>query len=509
MEEEFQGYLEKNRSRQEYFLYPLLFMEYIYALAHDHGLNRSIIYEPGEILGYDNKFSSLLVKRFISRIYQQKHLVFSDNASKENQFVVPNQKFDYQMISEGFAVILEIPFSLRLLSSLEGKEIKKYQNLRSIHSIFPFLEDQFSHLNHVSDLLIPHPIHIEILIQNLRSWIEDAPSLHLLRFFLYQYHNWNSFLTKNNKFISLFSRENQRLFFFLYNSHVYECESIFVFLRKQSFHLRSTSFGTFLERTHFYGKIEHSAVVFQKDFQTILWLFKDPLIHYVRYQGKSILASRGSPLLVNKWKYYFVILWQSIFYLWFHSDKICINQLSNHSLDFLSYLSSVRLNSSVIKSQMLENAYITDISINKFDTIIPMIPMIGSLAKAKFCNVSGNPISKPARTDLPDSDIIARFGRICKSLSHYYSGSSQKKSFYQIKYILRLSCARTLARKHKSTLRSFLKRLGSRLLEEFLTEEEQVLSLIFRRASSSRRFYRERFWYLDINRIHNLAANHS
>ena len=157
---------------------------------------------------------------------------------------------------------------------------------------------------------------------------------------------------------------------------------------------------------------------------------------------------------------------------------------------------------------MLENTFIMDIAINKFDTIVPIIPLIGSLAKAKFCNVSGHPISKPARADLSDSDIIDRFGRICRNLSHYYSGSSKKKSLYQIKYILRLSCARTLARKHKSTVRAFLKRLGSELLEEFFTEEEQVLSLIFRGASSSsRRFYREKIWYFDILRVNDLATH--
>nr|CAL36600.1 maturase K [Euptelea pleiosperma] len=505
--EELQGFLEIDRSWQQDFLYPLLFQEYIYALAHDHGLNRSILYEPMENLGYDNKSSSLIVKRLITRMYQQNHLIISANDSKQNQFVGHNNNLDSQMISEGFAVIVEIPFSLRLVSSLEGKEIAKSHNLRSIHSIFPFLEDKLSHLNHVSDILIPHPIHLEILVQTLRCWIQDAPSLHLLRFFLHEYRNWNSFITQK-KSISVFSKENQRLFLFLYNSHVYECESVFVFLRKQSSHLRSTSSGALLERTHFYGKIEHLVVVFRNDFQTILWLFKDPFMHYVRYQGKSILASKGTPLLMNKWKYHLVNFWQCHFYLWSQPDRIHIKQLSNHSLDFLGYLSSVRLNPSVVRSQMLENSFIIDIAIKKFDTIVPIIPLIGSLAKAKFCNVSGHPISKPVRADSSDSDIIDRFGRICKNLSHYYSGSSKKKSLYRIKYILRLSCARTLARKHKSTVRAFLKRLGSELLEEFLPEGEQVLFLIFPKASSSSRsLYRERIWYFDIIRINDLA-NH-
>ncbi|MCL7044258.1 hypothetical protein MKW94_026191 [Papaver nudicaule] len=233
---EFEAYFKIDRSRQQDFLYPLLFQEYIYALAHDHGLNGSILYESVKNVGYDNKSSSLLVKRLITQIYQQKkfNLIISTNVSKQNKFVA---------------------------------------------------------------------------------------------------HNPN---------------ENQRFFFFLYNSHVYECESILVFLRKQSFHLRSTSFGILLERINFYGKMEHPVVVFSNDFQTFLWLFKDPFLHYVRYQGNLILASKGSPLLMNKWKCNLVNLWQCHFSLWAQPDRIKLNKLSNHSFELLSYLGSVRLNPSVI-----------------------------------------------------------------------------------------------------------------------------------------------------------------
>nr|QYC37040.1 maturase K [Ribes odoratum] len=504
--EQFQGYLELNKFRQHDFLYPLIFQEYIYALAHDHALNRSILLEN---VGYDNKYSSLIVKRLITRMYQQNRLIISVNDSNPNPFWGHNKNLYSQMISEGFAIIVEIPFSLRLVSSLERKEILKSQNLRSIHSIFPFLEDSFLHFNYVSDILIPHPIHLEVLVQTLRYWVKDASSLHLLRFFLYEYQNWHNRIPPTpRKSSSFFSKGNQRLFLFLYNYYVCEYESIFVFLCNQSSHLRSTSSGTLFERVYFYGKQKHLVEAFANAFQTLLWLFKDPFMHYVRYQGKSILASKGTPLRMNKWKYYLVNFWQSYFYVWSQPGRIYINQLSNYSVDFLGYLSSVRLNPSVVRSQMLENSFIMDNAIKKFDIIVPIIPLIRSLAKAKFCNLLGHPISKPARADSSDSEIIDRFVRICRNLSHYHSGSSEKKSLYRIKYILRLSCARTLARKHKSTVRAFLKRLGSELLEEFLTEEEQVLSLIFPRASSTLwRLYRGRLWYLDIICINDLI-NH-
>nr|WDS96990.1 maturase K [Muscari bourgaei] len=514
--EELQGYLEKDRSRQQHFLYPLLFQEYIYALAHDHGLKGSIFYEPVEVFGYDNKSSLALVKRLITRIYQQNYLIISVNDSNQNGFVGNNHflysHFDSQMISESFAIIVEIQFSPQFVSDFKEKEISKSYNLRSIHSIFPFLEDKLSHLNYVSDILIPHPIHMEILVQILQCWIHDVPFLHSLRFFLHECYNSNSLLVTQKKSIYVFSKENKRLFWFLYNSYVFECEFLLVFIRKQSSYLRLTSSGTFLERTHFYGKIEHLQiehflVVCRNYSHRTLWFFKELFMHYVRYQGKAILASKGTYFLTKKWKYLFVNFWQYYFHFWSHPYRIHINQLSNYSFYFLGYLSSLLRNSSAVRNQILENSFLIDTVTNKFDTIVPVILLIGFLSKAKFCTVSGHPISKPIWADLSDSDILDRFGRICRNLSHYHSGSSKKQGLYRIKYILRLSCARTLARKHKSTVRTFLRRLGSELLEEFFTEEERVLSLIFPKTTpfTLHGSHRERIWYLDIIRINDLV----
>ena len=115
--EELQGYLEKGRSWQQYFLYPLLFQEYIYALAHDHGLNGLIFYEPVKVFGYYNKSSLSLVKRLIIRIYQKNSLISSVNYSNQNLFIGHTHNiffyshFYSQIISESFAIIVEIPFS--------------------------------------------------------------------------------------------------------------------------------------------------------------------------------------------------------------------------------------------------------------------------------------------------------------------------------------------------------------------------------------------------------------
>ena len=494
--EESRAYLELHRSRHQDTLYPLFFRESIYGLACGHG---SIFVEN---VGYNNKFSLLIVKRLITRMYQQTHFIIFTNDSNKNPFMGYNNHFYSQIILEGFVVVVEILFSLQFcISSLREFEIvKSYNNLRSIHSIFPFFEDKLIYLNHESDIRIPYPIHLEIFVQNIRYLIKYGAFFNLLMFFFSYYYNWNSIFTPKKWISTFFSKSNPRFFLFLYNLYVWEYESIFLFLRNKSSKLRLKYFRVFFERIFFYEKIEHLVEVSVKDCSYTLSFFKDTFMHYVRYQGKSILVSKNTPLLINKWKYYFIYLWQCHFDIWSRPGTIHINQLSQHSFHFLGYFLSIRPNLSVGRNQMLQNSFLIKMVMKRLDTIVPIIPLIRSLAKAKFCNVFGHPISKPVWANLSDFDIIDRFLRICRNFSHYYNGSAKKKSLYQIRYILRLSCIKTLARKHKSTARTFLKRLGSeKLLEEFFTEEEETFSLIFPRTSFTlQRLYIGRIWYLDI-----------
>ena len=122
-----------------------------------------------------------------------------------------------------------------------------------------------------------------------------------------------------------FSKSNPGFFLFLYNSYICEYESIFLFLHNQSSHLRLTSSGVLFERLCLYRKIEHFAEVFANDFPVIPCFLKDPFMHYVRYQGKSILASKDTPFLMNKWKSHLVNLWQRHFDVWSHTESIRIN----------------------------------------------------------------------------------------------------------------------------------------------------------------------------------------
>nr|ADF57454.1 maturase K [Zamia acuminata] len=482
---------KEDTSRQRHFLYPLLFQEDLYAIAYDNYLNRSSSFEPMENSSSNDRFSFLTVKRSISRIRQQNGSIIPFVNCNQNKLVGRNRSFYFELILGGLTAVSEVPFSIRSKHSLEG--MNEWTSFRSANSIFPLMEDQIPHSNFILDIRIPHVTHPEILVRTFRRWIQDAPFLHSLRSVLHEHRN--IIISSNlDQLILIASKDNKRLSLFLWNYYAYECESLLVPLWKKLSHSRSLLYESFIERTAFYQKIENLVIFYHKDLKRSLWVFKDPSIHCVKYRERSIIALRGTYLLVKKWRYHLTNFWQCHFHLWLQPYRIYINELSNNCFDFLGYLLSVKMKTSVVRIRMLDGSFITDLITKEFDPIAPTTLLIGSLAKEKFCDISGHPISRLAWTVLTDDDILDRFDRIWRSIFHYYSGSSKKDGLYRVKYILRLPCAKTLACKHKSTIRVVRERFGSELFTKSFKKERESILLSFSKTRSQR----ERIWHSDL-----------
>ncbi|KAF4359981.1 hypothetical protein F8388_004488, partial [Cannabis sativa] len=77
------------------------------------------------------------------------------------------------------------------------------------------------------NVLIPYPIHLEILVQTLHYWVKDVSSLHLLRLFLHEYYSWNRFrILIQDSFCSciilMFVNMNPSYFFSVTNLLIYD-----------------------------------------------------------------------------------------------------------------------------------------------------------------------------------------------------------------------------------------------------------------------------------------------
>ncbi|KAI4962833.1 hypothetical protein ZWY2020_025258 [Hordeum vulgare] len=129
-------------------------------------------------------------------MYQQNFLDNSVNHPNQDRLldykIFFYSEFYSQILSEGFAIVVEIPFCHGIILS-ERKEIPKFQNLRSIHSIFPFRR-QILHLDYLSHIEIPYPIHLEIWFNSFNT---VSKMFHLCIYYdsFNYYSNWNSFIT--------------------------------------------------------------------------------------------------------------------------------------------------------------------------------------------------------------------------------------------------------------------------------------------------------------------------
>nr|AAM46757.1 maturase K [Pectinopitys ferruginea] len=487
----------KHRSWQQCFLYPLFFQQDLYAIAHDHQLDRSNCSEPSEIR-ISNDFSFLTVKRLINRIRQSKDSIVLFRNFDPNKWMDNNRSSYSELILEGLTVVLEVSFSMRAKYSIEC--MNGWKSFRSIHCLFPLIEDKFPHSNYISDIRLPYVIHPEILVRTFRRWIRDAPSLHLLRCILYECPNIYS--SKNSqKSILVSPGENTKFSLFLWNFYVCECESILVPLLKQSSHSRLLPHGSLPERTHFDRKIKHILIFPCRISTKRICLLKNPFFHYVRYRERSLVALKGSDLQVRKWRYHLLHFWECYFHFWTQPYRVWILKLPKNFFSFLGFSLSVKMTHLVVRTKMLDDSFITDVITNEIDPIAPIRSIISFLAKERFCDISGRPISKFAWTSLTDDDILDRFDRIWRNFFHYYSGSFNQDGLYCIKYILLLSCAKTLACKHKSTIRVVREELGSELFTKSFSKERELISPVFSKTRSQR----ERFWHLDIIQINPLA----
>ena len=98
-------------------------------------------------------------------------------------------------------------------------------------------------------------------------------------------------------------------------------------------------------------------------------------------------------------------------------------------------------------------------------TIIPdKERLLKNLINKQFCKGPNyKPIGKPSWTLLDEYEIVLKYRRIIIGLSNYYRNCDSHRILHYVSYILQYSCAKTIARRKKKSLRSIFKQYGKNL----------------------------------------------
>ena len=93
----------------------------------------------------------------------------------------------------------------------------------------------------------------------------------------------------------------------------------------------------------------------------------------------------------------------------------------------------------------------------------PLPKLIQRLKEKGICTAEGKPIDKKGWRALDTEQIIALYSAMNRGIQNYYRFADNWRRLIRIQYILRFSLAKTLARKHKITVRQVFKRFGKDL----------------------------------------------
>nr|YP_010881508.1 maturase K [Pellia neesiana]WIA68586.1 maturase K [Pellia neesiana]WIA68672.1 maturase K [Pellia neesiana]WIA68758.1 maturase K [Pellia neesiana] len=471
--------IKRNSCWQQRFLYPFLFQDDIYGIACNRFMNESN-HRKKKFIGLNNEFNFLILKRLVKKLRQSKNLwIVSDGSTKESR-----------AIREIIIIIFNIIILIQSEQPLGRIEWNSYQ---SIHSVFPFMEDRVRNLNNCLNITIPYIFHPENLIRIVRRRISDISFLHFLRLLLHRGDNSNV----SNTQTSTYSRKN-RFHCFLWNFYIHEFEYSLIHVWRNIYEFQSTPLWFFTNRTNFVQKI--GSILEQSDTVEDI-AGRNYSIHYVRYKNNLIIIVNDSmKLFIVNWKNSFIILWQKYFHSWFEPHRISVGNLYRNNQLFLGYILRIRSRFLITQIQLVNHSIDTNLIIREFCGNIPIVSLIGLLARENFCDIMGRPTCRLSWTTLADKEIFERFDQITRNISRYYGGCLERKGLYQFQYILRFSCAKTLACKHKGTIRTVWKRYGSNFVANSISWEEFDLS-----KSWQINLHGKKFWYFGIIQINYLV----
>lgn len=101
--------------------------------------------------------------------------------------------------------------------------------------------------------------------------------------------------------------------------------------------------------------------------------------------------------------------------------------------------------------------------------LAPVQKLVTKLHSKDFCDAEGTPMSKRAWIPLDDQQIIEQYNGVLRGLLNFYSFADNYSRLNRIQYILQFSAAKTLAAKHRSSVRKIFRKHGRRLTVKWET----------------------------------------
>ncbi|GAK84670.1 retron-type RNA-directed DNA polymerase [Vibrio ponticus] len=107
--------------------------------------------------------------------------------------------------------------------------------------------------------------------------------------------------------------------------------------------------------------------------------------------------------------------------------------------------------------------------------VAPVPAIVKRLASRNICHTDGKPKSKGGWSQLDDIQIVEMYSSIWRGYLNYYSFVDNRSNLRRIQFILQYGCAKTLADKHRSSVRKIFKKHGFRLKVEVKNDKGETV----------------------------------
>ncbi len=390
-------------------------------------------------------------------------------------------------------LILLLPFNLRIIC-VKKKNFPTFVQTHissTLHSALVSIENKWEYYSYTLESQIPSCLHPELFIRMISTRMLDVAYIDLLRRNLHK-----NFLNIQNPSNSIKNKCSKHITNILWNLWIFEFEA---FLQKE-FCIVLQNFGkpydkrlSFLKKLHLLQihvvntNIEINKT-FQKECQDVMHMEKIYIYnnHYLRYANKWIIGADTNLSMIETLKYRCIRFWKYRIGILIKASEITIINLYQNSFCFLGTISKLECNElkiEIITSNGLLSP-ITYLTRKSLLVILPLFSLITVLSKYGFCKSNGYPISKSSWSTWPDVKIIERFSQIFVTIKCHYSGCINRNKISHIQYVLCYSCAKTLACKHKTNLRSIWYNYGDEFTRNYLgfkknnTSNLELVSLV-------------------------------
>nr|YP_009033850.1 putative maturase [Mesotaenium endlicherianum]AHZ11233.1 putative maturase [Mesotaenium endlicherianum] len=465
-------------------LYPLLLQEDLHSLTLEAWVGSS---DPINSLTYNSwqpKWSFMLLKREIANIRAQS-----------------NKSHLSPIALNTLSCILVILWESDCKPDWFFSQFQHRGTYTAMHSALACLEGRTDSQQLMLRTHLPSCVHPEISVRLLRDHFSDLPLLHLFRQILHFNH------------VNFYSQRWTKLTTLLWNRWALEFDSFFDFkisqLIKPDFHsLQSANLSNcYRKLVYLTGCSKLSSSAHQANYGMLnvdpglCFNIPEIALQYIRCGNAwslsvdqisktcAQLPNQGSRWLEQRLGYYHT----SSLWSWTKAGQKCVF--------FLGF--ALQLQAKVLFWFAKETAcwvQMLDIQ-ERFYVQSPNWSLFYCLEKHSFASHKKGATSRFNWSLKRDEEILKRFKHLCKVLSLYYYASNSQQLLAQLVSSLRFSCAKTLAFKHKTNLRSIWKHYATALPRFWQPVLEDYLFFSSVSSINPKILSDSRIWFLEYAQV--------